>query len=816
MMIKSAFYFFLNLTFMGSVTAAAVLLLRLIFKNSIKKSVFVILWLVVLFRFAVPMSIPSPTSVYNLFNYRGTHVTSSSASVADLTSNFLNGNINDDSRDNNSQDNYVNNKYEDEISDVDATQNAEIYVDKNESQNTSVSSEHFLNFTDIAAIIWFAGIMILAAFGVTIYLLTLKKIKESAPFEQSILDECIKSVKMKRHVKMFKSMDMESPFVYGIFKPKIVLPESVISVDNKSLTHILMHELVHIKRFDNLLKLLSSIVLCVHWYNPVVWLCYILMQRDIESSCDEKVLEALGDNSANEYAISLYKFASRKWSIERAGFTSFGETGTKSRIKNILNYKKNSVIGMIISFFIIASVLAGCATNPLGSGSSLLNDGKKPFYDSKVAYVADDGLYYVNLSDGKNSLLIKGVDISTPVFSENGKAIAFKKGEDLYAYVFSNSQIKLLLKNVDSYCKAQGAEFYASSEKEGIVVINAETNKKTTVVPAEENTCYTELKLSPDYKKLAYYKEQFEYVYDERSQQSNKMLAERGTWFYNTETKKSQLILKGIKNTETSDIAGGTRPMPAKWSPDSNKIFMWILYTSGSTSTDGVPTAVYDLKKNKFISLDSNSGIALHYDENVSFASPTTFAMISGTERTTYIGKYLSLIDLNDVASAQIIETPGLVPATPYYSDDGKMLLFAASQAIDDGEYYTEDYEKYITEIVNRQIYIQVDGKQYKLTNDKKYRSEIPMFLRNNNYIIFSRIKTDEEISIWIMDSDGKNQRQIAGWKYNKENNLYRDFYGRINWKAMYDVYDDTKAAKSIKKPDDSNNNVKESIDTAE
>jgi len=800
---------------MGSVTAAAVLLLRLIFNKSIKKSVFVILWIVVLFRLAIPLSIPSPTSVFNLFNNSSTQASVSNTGIADLMPNFIRDNLIYENEYNVSQDNSVYNQSkasEAESPDVAAAQDVIDNTDRKISQNTPVTSGYSISFSDIAAIIWLAGIIVLASFGGTVYFLTLRKIKKSAAFEHIVLNECKQSLNMKRHIKMLKSKEIESPFVYGIFKSKILLPESVTKADNKSLAHILMHELVHIKRFDNMLKLISSLILCIHWYNPIVWLCYVLMQRDIESSCDEKVLAVLGYNARGEYAFSLYEFASRKYSIESAGFTSFSEANTKSRISNVLNYKKSSISAMIISLCIIVSIIIGYATNPLSNNNA-------PFYDSKVVYVAEDGLYYANISDGKGSLLVKGNDISTPIFSDNGKTIAFKQGEDLYAYVFSDSKTKLLIEDVISYCKAQGDEFYASSEKEGIVIIDAGTGKKTTVVPAEENTCFEDLKLSPDYKKLAYYKEQFEYVYDEKSQQNVKMLAERGTWLYNAETDKTQLILKGIKHTETTDSTGGTRPIPAKWAPDSNKIFIWILYTSGSTSTDGVPAAVYDIESGKLTRLDSSSaGIALHYDENVSFASPTTLAMISGTERTTYRGKYLSIIDLNNGASAKIIETPGIVPSTPYYSSDGKKLLFAASQTIDDGEYYSEDYEKYITEIANRQIYMQVDGKLYKMTNDKKYRSEIPVFMKNNNYIVFARVGIDGEGSLWIMDSDGKNQRKLVGWNSGDQiaNVQKCDFYGRIDWNTIYDIYDGTKAAKSSKKPADMNNNTDDGTDTAD
>ena len=791
-MLKNLFYFFLNLTFMGSVTAAAVLLLRLIFNKSINKSVFVILWIVVLFRLAIPLSIPSPTSVFNLFNNNSIQISNSDAGIVDLTPRFLRENFSNDNQNSILQDNFIHNQSE--VSEVESSGAAAVQhviadIDKNTPQNTSVTSGYSLKFSDIAAIIWLAGMVVLVVFGGAVYFLTLRKIKKSSVFEHIVLDECKQSLKMKRRVKMLKNREIESPFVYGIYRPKIILPESVIKADNKSLTHILIHELVHIKHFDNLLKLISSFILCIHWYNPIVWLSYILMQRDIESSCDEKVLAVLGYNAKGEYAFSLYEFASRKYSIESAGFTSFGEISTKSRISNILNYKKNSAMAVIISFCIIASILAGCATNPLNSSSNLSDEIDESFYDSKVAYVADDGLYYVNLNDGKNTLLVKGTDISTPVFSENGKVIAFKKGDDLYGYNFSTYKEQLLLTEAVSYCAGKDASFYASSQNEGILLIDAETAQKTTVVSAEQDALNMYLKLSPDSKKLAFYKAG-------NNSDSHK---KDGAYIYDTISKKATMIVQGVKD----DYARGKRPVPGKWSPDSSKLFIWLKSMSGSISADGVEAAVYDFSDNKLVEL--NVG-ALAYDENITFADSDKLVLNAGGNREMYINKYLKIVEFKDKISYKIIKIPDKVTTTPCYSSDGKRLLFAASPAVDKFPSSQEGIDNSMATFAKRQIYMYIDGKFYAMTDDEKYRSEAPVFLKNNNCVIFVRVATDKERSIWIIDSDGKNQRQIAGWKYSSDNTLNRDYYGRIQWNTMYDIYDDTKVSTAKKIPSDSVN----------
>ena len=343
--------------------------------------------------------------------------------------------------------------------------------------------------------------------------------------------------------------------------------------------------------------------------------------------------------------------------------------------------------------------------------------GNAPFYGSKVAYAAEDGLYCTNMDDGKAALLVKGTGISTPVFSGDGKAIAFTRNGALYAYDFAASEARLLLEDVDSYCPGRDGGFYASSQKAGIEAVNPQTAASLIIVSAEEDTSYIHLKLSPD----------------------------------------------------------------------SGKLLIWLSSWSASLAADGVGVAVYDIADGKLVELKTG---ALAYDENVSFADSNAFVMITGGGREMFKGKSISQFDLGSGQPAKTHETSGMVPTTPCYSTDGKSLAFAALPAVKAGD----DYKNQIAAISERQIYMYTGGKLLSLTKGNIYRSEAPEFLKDNNYIVFARVKADGEKSIWLTDNAGNYLKLLAGWKYSDpEDNRATDFYGRIDWSMMFDVFDDTK-----------------------
>lgn len=185
---------------------------------------------------------------------------------------------------------------------------------------------------------------------------------------------------MKRHLEravrlkdnIYECENIPSPFVIGIWHPRIYIPFQLRKEEQE---YILKHEKYHIKRRDYIIKPVAFLMVCIYWFNPLVWLSYFLMVRDMEMSCDEYVLQDMGTGICKDYSMSLLGFATNK-RRKTAGLLSFGETDTRKRVLNVLNFKKH---GKWIGFFAVILIMASgavCLTNAYDK-EDIKNNGKK-------------------------------------------------------------------------------------------------------------------------------------------------------------------------------------------------------------------------------------------------------------------------------------------------------------------------------------------------------------------------------------------------------------------------------------------------------
>ena len=199
----------------------------------------------------------------------------------------------------------------------------------------------------IGTMVWLLGIAILLIYSI-VSLMKLQKHLKSAVYEKN---------------NIYLAEHLDTPFVMGIIRPKIYLPASLTYGEKR---YILLHEELHIRRFDHVVKLLSFFVLCLHWFNPFVWVAFFVSGRDMEMSCDEAVIKQLGSDFKKEYSTSLLTLATGRRIIGGTPL-AFGEGDTKGRIKNVLNYKK-PVFWMVVVAAVAAIILAvGLLANPVNS-----------------------------------------------------------------------------------------------------------------------------------------------------------------------------------------------------------------------------------------------------------------------------------------------------------------------------------------------------------------------------------------------------------------------------------------------------------------
>ena len=192
--------------------------------------------------------------------------------------------------------------------------------------------------------IWLLGVAALLVYSLIALLRLKKELLNATPYENNILI----------------SSRIDTAFVMGIFYPKIYLPSNLNAAER---SYILLHEQTHVKRLDHIFKLISFLVLCVHWFNPFAWIAFFLSGKDMEMSCDEAVIRRLGDEVKKDYSASLLTLATGRRIV--SGTTlAFGEGDTKGRIKNVLNYKKPRVWAVLIALTAVIFVVIGLTTSP--------------------------------------------------------------------------------------------------------------------------------------------------------------------------------------------------------------------------------------------------------------------------------------------------------------------------------------------------------------------------------------------------------------------------------------------------------------------
>lgn len=195
----------------------------------------------------------------------------------------------------------------------------------------------------LIGIVWIAGMLMLVIYGIYTYYRLQHKLRVSFPIGDGV----------------YAVEGLTSPFVIGFLNPKIYIP---LDLDKETESYVLMHERIHLKRGDHLIKLFAFGLLCVHWFNPFCWLSFIFMSRDMEMSCDERVL-GTADISCG-YSNALLSFAQNKH-FPSPGPLCFGEVSVKRRIRNILKWKKPALFITVISVILCVTVFVICACDPV-------------------------------------------------------------------------------------------------------------------------------------------------------------------------------------------------------------------------------------------------------------------------------------------------------------------------------------------------------------------------------------------------------------------------------------------------------------------
>lgn len=222
----------------------------------------------------------------------------------------------------------------------------------------SPATEHISTFE----ILWLVGVLLLAIYFSISYFRSMRKFKMSIPDNTPYIQNWLTAHQISRPLAVRSSDLISSPLTYGILHPVILLPKKLDRNDQAALKYVLTHEYVHIRRFDAITKILFAAVLCIHWFNPLVWVMYVLANRDMELSCDAWVIRMLGEKNRSSYALMLIKMEERRSGMS-ALCSHLGKNAISERIEAIMKFKKTSILACAFALVLVVGATTAFATS---------------------------------------------------------------------------------------------------------------------------------------------------------------------------------------------------------------------------------------------------------------------------------------------------------------------------------------------------------------------------------------------------------------------------------------------------------------------
>ena len=279
--------------------------------------------------------------------------------------------------------------------------------------------------------IWIFGMIALALYTVISYWRLRRKVDTAVRYKDNI----------------FQSENVSFPFVLGIIKPRIYLP---FKMNGQYLEYVVAHEQAHICRKDHWWKPLGFLLLMIHWFNPLMWLAYVLLCRDIELACDEKVIKELGNEQRGDYTQALVACSVNRRMIAACPL-AFGEVSVKERVKYVMNYKKPAFWVIIISVIVCVGVAVCFLTNPKQDSYTLRivvpagSQEKFVYTDEEVSTIRNSIKIWSGDGLGDTEVLLSPVNKTTETrytatYLTHGMPVEFDAEKDTWFKIGVNMQ----------------------------------------------------------------------------------------------------------------------------------------------------------------------------------------------------------------------------------------------------------------------------------------------------------------------------------------------------------------------------------------
>lgn len=329
----------IQMSLSGAVFILAVILVRAVTITRLPKKTFLILWGLALVQLLIPFRIPSAFSVYS----RIPEYVLSIDENADVRQQSGQGESSDGKQ----------TEYEKQLS--------PFYME--DSGSASDQQQFFVLNMDLLRAVWAVGCGLCLLFFAAVYIRCRVHFLTSVSVKCEFADLWLQKHCKSRSVRIRRSGFVNSPLTYGLLHPVILMPETTDWTNTKQLSYILMHEWIHIRRFDMVTKFMLIAALAIHWFNPLVWVMYILCNRDLELSCDETVIRMFGEAQRSEYARLLIHMQENSSKMTPL-CNNFHTNAMQERITAIMKYRKKTIKTGITAAVLICILAGVFATSP--------------------------------------------------------------------------------------------------------------------------------------------------------------------------------------------------------------------------------------------------------------------------------------------------------------------------------------------------------------------------------------------------------------------------------------------------------------------
>lgn len=398
----------LQMSLSGGAVILVIALLRALLLYRLPKRFFAALWALPMARLLVPFSIPAAFSVYTLIHRQTAPVPAASPVPAPIQGPAV-------------------------------LPRGAVSV----AENSGPAVEPL-------ALLWLTGALVCAGFYAVTYARCRLRFRESLPVENEAVAAWLKVHPLRRRGSVRQSDRVAAPLTYGVLRPVILLPKTTDYADQATLSAVLAHELAHIRRFDALGKLGFVLALCVHWFNPLVWLMCILANRDMELACDQAVLRE-GQAPAG-YARALLRMEERKSGhLEQQVLGShFSKNSIEERIRAIMTIKKNSVALLLAALVVTGGAAAVFATSAKAEET---RNAPGSYYTGEMQ---EDSLIISNGATGETLYSTDGGETWTTLNQEEWEALADMPNVEWWTAEEYADWLENEKKNLESIVGSQG------------------------------------------------------------------------------------------------------------------------------------------------------------------------------------------------------------------------------------------------------------------------------------------------------------------------------------------------------------------------